>query len=291
MRRITFKFLLRVGRVLSLVLLAALGSTLLMRYAPGYFTEDRELDAAHADNARAQLETLENSQGSLSSLLKVQLKGWAHGDLGRSRHFDVPVSGLLGERSRTTGSLLLRGMGTGWCIAVALALPLSGRRGSRGEVLLAGSTAALLALPVGVLATVSLLLNKGGPVFVLALLIAVRDFKLIYRLLRGNWRSPQVLYARAQGFSFLRIARAHLLPVLGRELLALAMMSLVIALSALVPVEVVFDVPGLGQLAWAAATNRDLPVLVAVTGVLGLCVGLASLFVTPDRSAKVSPCA
>jgi peptide/nickel transport system permease protein len=49
-------------------------------------------------------------------------------------------------------------------------------------------------------------------------------------------------------------------------------LSLVTALSALVPVEVLFDVPGLGQLAWNAAMNRDLPVLLAVTLLMALAV-------------------
>ena len=73
--------------------------------------------------------------------------------------------------------------------------------------------------------------------------------------------------------------------------MAIGMMSLVLALSALVPVEVVFDVPGLGQLAWSAATNRDLPVLVAVTALLAGCIGFASLIAEPDRAAEAAQCA
>ena len=59
-------------------------------------------------------------------------------------------------------------------------------------------------------------------------------------------------------------------------------MSAVVALSALVPVEVVFDVPGLGQLAWSAAMNRDLPVLVAMTALMAVCVGAVGLFLTQE---------
>ena len=291
MRKVAIRAAGRLGRVLSLVLLAALGATLLMRYAPGYFTDSREMDAAYANGVRQQLSALQKAQGSLPDLLGAQLLGWIHGDLGQSRHYGIPVSTLLRDRSAATGRLLLRGLGAGWLLALTLALPLSARRGRRGEVLLSGITAALLAVPVGVLATLSLLLNTGGPVLVLALMVAVRDFKLLYRMLRASWRAPHLLHARAQGFSFAQTARVHLLPVLGRELLALVMMSLVIALSALVPVEVIFDVPGLGQLAWTAATNRDLPVLVAVTAVLATCVGIASLFATPSQAAETMQCA
>jgi ABC-type dipeptide/oligopeptide/nickel transport system permease component len=41
--------------------------------------------------------------------------------------------------------------------------------------------------------------------------------------------------------------------------LALAGVSATIALSAAIPVEVICDSPGIGQLAWQAATARDLP--------------------------------
>ena len=290
MRQEAVSWVRRLLRVLSLVLFAAVGSTLLMRYAPGYFVDSREMDAAHAESARTEIRVLQAEQGSFPLLLKSQLRDWVHGDLGHSRHYDLPVSQLLRERSATTVRLLLRGLGTGWLVALALALPLSGRRTGKGELLITGSTAALLAVPVGVLATLSLLANAGGPALVLALLIAVRDFKLLYRLLRSTWHAPYLLHARSQGFSFAHAARVHLLPVLGSELLAIAMMSLVVALSGLVPVEVIFDVPGLGQLAWSAALNRDLPVLVAVTVLLALCIGVAGLFATGNQSPEAAQC-
>lgn len=291
MRRLILAFGARFGRVLSLVLLASLGSTALMRYSPGYFSDAREMDGAYAHGARAQLNSLENDQASLPRLVGAELKAWSHGDLGRSRHYEIPVTQLLRERYRSTVRLLVRGIAGGWLLALAMAVPLSARRTSRFELAISASTAVLLAVPVGVLATVCLLLDKGGPVLVLALLIAVRDFKLLYRLLQGSWRAPHIVYARAQGFSPVQSLRVHLLPVLTRELITLAMMSVVVALSALVPVEVIFDLPGLGQLAWDAATNRDLPVLVAVSALLASCVGFASLAVDPDRSTEMAQCA
>jgi peptide/nickel transport system permease protein len=74
---------------------------------------------------------------------------------------------------------------------------------------------------------------------------------------------------------------AHILPTLSLQLSALASLSIVTALSALVPVEVIFDVPGLGQLAWNAAMNRDLPVLLAATMIMALAVTCAGM--APER--------
>jgi len=44
-----------------------------------------------------------------------------------------------------------------------------------------------------------------------------------------------------------------------------------------VPVEVIFNVPGAGQLAWNAAINRDLPVLLAATMMMAVAVTLAGM--------------
>ncbi len=291
MQRIVFRSLLRLTRVLSLALLAALGAAVLTRYSPGYFTDARELDAAHAASARAQLDDLRHQQTSLPVLLQQQTLALAHADLGRSRQYDVPVLELLRQRGTRSAALLGQGLALGWLVALTFALPLSRRRGSNGEVLIAGSTSLLLAFPVAVLATLCLLLNVGGPVLVLALLIAVREFKLLYRLLRHTWQAPFLLHARAQGFSSARITLVHLAPLLGRELRALAIMSFILALSALVPLEVVFDLPGLGQLAWSGAMNRDLPVLIAITGVLAAAIAFASLFTAPERKDELSSCA
>jgi peptide/nickel transport system permease protein len=65
---------------------------------------------------------------------------------------------------------------------------------------------------------------------------------------------------------------AYIAPALTPQLGALASLSIVTALSALVPVEVIFNLPGLGQLAWNAALNRDLPVLLAVMILMALAV-------------------
>jgi ABC-type dipeptide/oligopeptide/nickel transport system permease component len=48
----------------------------------------------------------------------------------------------------------------------------------------------------------------------------------------------------------------------------------------MVPIEVVFTVPGVGQLAWSAVMNRDLPVLVAVSLLMACVVGFAGMLST-----------
>ena len=253
-----------------------------MRFAPGYFSDARELDPQYAATARAELATKAQQDSSVVTLAQRVLTGWTHGDLGRSRQFDVPVTELVRARAATSVRLLLSATFLGWTLAcvVALALGLRRHRASDAwtEPLITAPAAILLAIPAGALATLCLVANIGGALLVLALTVAVRDFKLIYRLLRRTSSSPHLLYARSLGLPVHRIVLSHLLPSLAPDLLGLAIMSFVLALSALVPIEVIFDVPGLGQLAWSAAMNRDLPVLLGVTLFMALAVGIASFF-------------
>jgi peptide/nickel transport system permease protein len=276
MNRHVERTLKHIARIVSLLILAALGTIALTRYSPGYFADDHELDPEHADAARIQLQTQESRQGNLIALSAGLLRGWVHGDFGRSKQFDVPVTELIRPRLRVTAKLLLFAVGSGWFIATLLAVPLGLRRLAHGEAFITAITVCLLAVPIGALATACLLAGCGGPVAVLTTLIAIRDFRFVYRLVRNCRMGMHLTCARAQGICRSRIAFVYLLPTLSRELLAIGVISIITALSAIVPVEVIFDVPGLGQLAWSAAMNRDLPVLLGVTLIMAAAVGLVT---------------
>jgi peptide/nickel transport system permease protein len=49
-----------------------------------------------------------------------------------------------------------------------------------------------------------------------------------------------------------------------------------LAIAAIVPIEVICDVPGLGQLAWKAALARDLPLLVVLTLLVAIVIQLSN---------------
>ena len=258
------------GRACALVLLVMVGSTLLVRMAPGYLSDAREMDARYGDIARAELAQEGAQSRSLTQMLAREMRGWLRGDEGVSRQFGVPVGELIRPRLAVTGALLLRSLLLGWVLALSAALLAATRRQS-GMVWQAPATL-LLAIPAAVMATLCLLVGGGGPVLVMAMAIAARDFKFLYRMLRQAWLQPYLLQARAQGIRMRRLLAVHIAPVIATQLAALAGLSMVTALSALVPVEVLFDVPGLGQLAWNAAMNRDLPVLLAATLLMALAV-------------------
>lgn len=266
------------GRVVAIVLLVILGSTVLVRFAPGYLSDAREMDSRYAATARNELASETARSRSISQMVGAEIGGWIRGDFGTSRQFDVPVSELIGARIAVSGVLLLRGIGLGWVAALCAALIASLRR--KASIAWQIPATVLLAIPTAALATFCLLADSGGPVLVMALLLAARDFKFLDQALRKAWLEPHLLHARAQGIRAWRLLVAHLVPALAPQFGALASLSIVTALSALVPVEVIFNVPGLGQLAWNAALNRDLPVLLAVMILMAIavtCTGIGAV--------------
>lgn len=269
---------IRVARTLLLVFVAAAGTVLLVRFAPGFFSDAREMDAKYAEAARAEIQA--NQQQSVYRIALQEARGWFKGEFGKSRQYNVPVSGLIADRAPVSASLLAQGILLGWLLAACTALPISGLR--KGRLLWSLPFTCLLAIPAAAMATACILADVGGPVLVLSLLIAARDFKFLRGLLEGAWRSPHLLQAMARGLSVPALVRMHILPNVAPQLCALATLSIVTALGALVPIEVIFTVPGVGQLAWSAVMNRDLPVLVAITFLMASVVGFAGMLSPRD---------
>ena len=269
----------RLLRAATILLLVTVGATLLVRFAPGYLSDAREMDPRYADAARTELSAEAVRSGSVLGLLSTEIRQWTHGDLGISRQYEAPVSELIWPRLAVSGGILLRSLALGWALACSFALVASA--GRKPSVFWQLPSTLLLGLPTAALATVCLLSDSGGPVLVLSLLLAARDFKFVDRILRKTWREPQLLYARSQGIGPVRLLTVHILPRIASPLLGLLTLSIVTALSALIPVEVIFSVPGIGQLAWNAALNRDLPVLLAVTLLMAIAVTCAGM-ITED---------
>jgi peptide/nickel transport system permease protein len=271
--KLAFRFLIRMGRTAILLVLVAIGSAALVRFAPGYLSDRREMDARYSAGARSELSAEAMRSKSLPTILSNEMMGWLDGSLGISRQFDVPVIELIRPRIAVTGALLGKAILSAWLLSMAYSLLSSSAR--IPSLLWQVPSAVILALPTAAMATVCLLSDRGTPLLVMTLLIAARDFKFLDRILRKTWREPYVLQARAQGIGIFRLLSGHVLPGIGSELLALCTLSIITALGALVPIEVIFNIPGLGGLAWNAALNRDLPVLLAISMLMAVAVTCA----------------
>jgi len=90
-------------------------------------------------------------------------------------------------------------------------------------------------------------------------------FRYLRNLLEHAYGLPYVLAARARGIGGVRILFRHVLPLAAAPVAALLGVSLSMAFGAAIPIEALCDSPGVGQLAWLAALNRDLPLIMNLT--------------------------
>jgi ABC-type dipeptide/oligopeptide/nickel transport system permease component len=135
----------------------------------------------------------------------------------------------------------------------------------------ASSTAVslLISLPAAVIALLFLYLR--GPVFLaIALVILPRLYRCIWNLIKHCYELPHILAAQASGLTARRVLIWHVVPNVAPPLIALLGVSVSMAVGASIPMEVFCDSPGLGQLAWQGALNRDLPLIVSVTFLVAL---------------------
>lgn len=250
---------------LVLAVLAAFATAVLMRSAPGFFSDERELDARYGETVRQELQQTEQQQSGMFQTCLGIGGHWMHLDFGRSRTWDVPVSSMIASRTGASVWLLAISLPLSWLLAFAAALPFSAATCTSYEMLAVTFVSLALAIPAGAFATICIVAGHGGPILVLTILLAGRLYRFLHPMLQQAWSANHVTNARGMGIGDVRLLRRYVFPQIWPQLVPLLGMSMMTALGALVPVEVLFDQPGLGKLAWQSSINRDLPVLMAVT--------------------------
>lgn len=242
---------------------------LMVRYGPGFETDERDLDPGLSASARNAIHNQRLDE------MKHFISGALRGDLGESRALGVPVRELIAERGPATLRILVTGSAIAWMVALLWAVALAV---FRAPVLAGVSTvasASLLCLPTAAIA--ALMLNADWPAeMVLALALIPRIFQVVHGLIMQAIQHGEVLAARARGLRPLRILGWYVLPRIAGPMLAWLVATAGIAIAAVVPIEVICDVPGLGQLAWKAALARDLPLLVVLTLLVAIVIQLSN---------------
>ena len=64
------------GRTLAILLLVLLGSTVLVRFAPGYLSDAREMDSRYAAEARSELSAEAARSRSFPQMAGAEIGGW-----------------------------------------------------------------------------------------------------------------------------------------------------------------------------------------------------------------------
>jgi peptide/nickel transport system permease protein len=237
--------------------------------APGFGVDEEELDSRLSRESVLALRQAKGGDENLAGFYVHYLSRLARGDLGESQTLGQPVRQLLAERFPETLKSVGLGLALGWSAGLTLAMAaVMARHGFAG--LLASLTAsALLCIPAAVLALLFLVFQAPGRLAI-GLIVFPKIFEYARNLLARAAALPHVLTARAKGAGGLRVFFRHVLPVAAPQLLALAGVSISLAFAAALPVEVVCDLPGIGQLAWKAAMGRDLVLLVNLTMIVTL---------------------
>ena len=252
------------GHALALVatvLLGGLLSATLVRLAPGFDADERELDP-HLN--AASVNALHDARRQDRNIFRFYLSYMnraAHGDLGRSLALGQPVRTLLRDRAPLTLRLLTTGLALAWMLALTLALSAAWLRLSVYDTLTTVISGTFLCIPAAVLALLSVLWNVPGSLAI-ALIVFPHTYRYARNLLVKAYSLPHIIW--------------HVVPVVAPQLLAVAGVSVSMAVGAAIPVEALCGLAGIGQLAWQAALARDLPLLVNITILVTLVTLLAN---------------
>jgi peptide/nickel transport system permease protein len=272
-----------VCRIALTVLLGAFLAATLARFAPGFGTDEDQLDLRRSSQSIERLHAQRMKDSSVPGFYAHTLGGYLHGDFGVSRSLNRPVAELIRNRLPPTAIALATGLILAWILGLGAAL--SGLLGPGRLVALPAqaSSGLLQCLPAAVIGLLLATLGGRGPWWAgiaIAFVLVPRVYVYSSNLLNQAYGSTHIVLARAKGLGQTRILLWHAMPVCLPQLLAFAGVSVSLALSAAVPMEVILDIPGIGQLAWQAAIARDMVLLVA------LSMLLSTVIVTANAAAE-----
>jgi peptide/nickel transport system permease protein len=263
------------ARIVITVLLGGFLGATLVRFAPGFGIDEAELDPRRSTDSINSIREA-NAQGQnvvcfyLSYLLRI-----VHGDLGTSRTLDRPVAQLIAERLPETMASVGLGVVVAWTFGLGIAVCVTIMRSAVLDMATSIIAGALLCLPAALLCLLFVVARAPARLAV-GIIILPKVFRYARNLLARCAGLPHVLTARAKGLGNARVLCWHVLPNAAPQLLALAGVSVSMAFAASIPLEVISDLPGIGQLAWKAALGRDLYLLVNITMIVTLMTLVAN---------------
>lgn len=253
------------------------------------------------DATTEEVEALRESLG-LNAPLYVQFLDWAGGlltgDLGWSLFLQQSVSEALAARIVPTAALSVFALILALLVAVPIGVAAARNRGGALDSLLTGTTLIGLSIPSFVLALVLALVfgvmlrwlpiagykdpSQGLGQFIVYLILpaislAAMISALIARMTRAtmiaNLQSSFINTARAKGASPMRVLVNHAFRTSVNPILEVVAQSFGLLVTGAVVVEVIFNIPGIGQLLIAAVQRRDYEVI------QGVVVAVAAFYV------------
>jgi len=234
------------------------------------------------------------------------------GDLGRSYVQRSQVSDLMAARIGPTLQLMAAGIGFELVIGITLGIVAAIKRNSALDRMLMAFSFVGVSSPHFIAAMLALyffavklgwfpLGGYGGIEHLLlpAITLGVLGSGWYSRMVRSSMidvlHQDFIRTARAKGLTRVRVLLRHVLPNAIIPVIPMIGIDIGIFMSGLVVVESVFGWPGIGQLAWQAIQQVDIPIIVGVTtlSAVAIVVGnliadIAVLFVDPRIDVKHS---
>jgi peptide/nickel transport system permease protein len=263
-------------RLTAVLLMATFAGAMLIRVAPGFSSDEQELNSSLSAQSIQAIRQAHLTDSNVARFYGQYLLSLMKGDLGTSRSLNQPVKDLLRERLPVTLENLGFALAAGWLLGLALAIAAQLWNVRFLTFLANGLSGTFISTPAAALALVFVLL-RWPPAFAAALLVFPKIYRYTQNLLQQSCEMPHVLTARAKGAGPWRVLAWHVAPLALPQLIALVGVSISIGIGVLLPIEVVSDVAGIGQLAWQAAESRDLPLLVNLTMVITLVTVCSTL--------------
>ena len=274
------RYLLRSLLLATLVCL----TVLVISFALARFGGNLAINLAGPDASTESIARIEHQLG-LDRPLPVQFLDWAdralHGDFGESFLFHESVAQLIKEHLPVTFALGLLAIAIAIVVALPLGIAAALNEGTAIDVAIGMLTLAGQAIPsfwLGLMLIIWFGVDLGWlPIsgvddwtgYILpAVVLAFVAIPAMLRLTRGGMvdalRADYIRTARAKGLSRASIVLKHALRNAAMPIVAVSAVQLGFILGGSVVTEVVFNVRGVGYLAWESIQKGDFPVIQAV---------------------------
>ena len=264
-------------RLAVTLLLGGLFAATLIRFAPGFDTDEQQLDSRLSSESIEAMRQQRAAQGNVLKFYVGFLGSAVQGDFGQSQTLNRPVRELVAERMPVTLKLMGYGLLVGWSLALLFATTATMARIAAWDLATTALAGVFLCIPSAVLALAFVFVRAPG-FLALGLIVFANVFRYWRNLLDKSYAMPHIITARAKGLGTAKVLLWHVLPVSAPQLLAVAGVSVSVALGASIPVEALCSIPGIGQLAWQAALGRDLYLLVTITLMVTVITTLSNTF-------------
>ena len=277
-----------------LILFGVSAITFVLLYAlpadPARMLAGRSATAKTVENIRHEL--------GLDKPLVVQfghyVGGLVQGDLGRSYAQKTQVSTLIAARLPATLTLMAAGIALEVLFGMLLGVTAALHRGKLADRVIMISSFVGVSAPQFVVALLLLYVfaatlgwfpmsGYGTPAHVvlpaatLGLLGAGWYARMVRSAMIDVLNQDYVRTARAKGLSRARVVLRHALPNATLPIIAMIGIDIGQFMGGVVVVEAVYGWPGIGQLAWQAIQQVDIPIIMGVTLTSALAIILGNL--------------